>query len=92
MSDDPKDEKDDMTPQQREAIQKAWTILTEWFERVLLVVDYDVDEANGKQAQCHEGYWHGGALSAVGMCEYGKDRILGSGTSSKSKEPEDDDD
>jgi hypothetical protein len=75
----PDEEQDSMTQAQRDAICKAYTSLTEHFPRVLLVVDYDLDDGNGKEEDAHEGYWRGGALAAIGMCEFAKDRILHSG-------------
>lgn len=82
------DETDPMSPAQRQAAQKAWDILTEHFDRVLLVVDWEIEEQSpeGKAQDAHEGFWAGGSLSAVGMAEYAKDRILNSGT--KYHEPE----
>lgn len=70
---------DPLTKPQREAVQKAWDILTEHFDRVLLVVDSEVYEPDGKREDAHEGFWHGGSLSAVGMAEFAKHRILNSG-------------
>jgi len=74
-------ENDDMTSAQREAICRAYGILTEHFERVVLVVDYDVDPARsgGENMDGHEGYWYGGSMAAIGLCEFAKDRILNSG-------------
>lgn len=83
--------KDDMTTGQREALEKAWNLLTEFFERCLVVVDYDVDEPGKKPQQAHEGFWHGGALSGIGMAEFAKDRIMRSGSSEKSNEPDEPD-
>lgn len=76
---DSESEPDSMTQAQRDALCKAYTSLTEHFPRVLLVVDYDLDDGNGKEENVHEGYWSGGALCGIGMCEYAKDRILHSG-------------
>lgn len=72
-------ESDPMTPAQRVAIQKAWDILTEHFERVLVVADWDCEGDDGEQANAHEGWWHGGALAGVGLAEFAKDRMLKSG-------------
>ena len=79
--------KDEMNPAQRQALCKAWDLLTEHFDRVLLVTDWEVEGENGARQDAHEGNWHGGSLSAVGMAEFAKDRILGSGK--KSNEPTD---
>lgn len=79
MSDKPKDEP--MNQAQLDAIQKAWDILTEHFDRVLLVADWECDtpDEDGQNSDGHCCYWHGGALSAVGMAQYGANRILQSG-------------
>lgn len=75
-----------MTPAQKESLQKAWDLLTEHFDRVLLVADWEV-EGDLRQS-AHVGYWHGGALAAVGMAEFAKDRVL-SGGRVQNEEPED---
>lgn len=69
------DDNDLMTPAQRETIQKAYTMLGEQFEHVLIVVDYETSEG-GETFNAHEGYWHGGALTAVGLAEFAKHKIL----------------
>jgi hypothetical protein len=79
-------EPDPMTPAQREAIQKAWDVLTEHFDHVLLVADWELKNESGDLADAHEGWWHGGSMAALGMCEFAKDRILHSGKSAS--EPE----
>lgn len=78
--------KDDMTPAQWAAVCKAWDILSEHFEHALLVVDWDVEGTDGKQCNAHEGYWSGGALTAVGMALFAQERIMRS--SEKTNEPE----
>ena len=60
-----------MTPAQDEALKKAWDLLSEHFEHVLLVVDFEVVSGDA-----HECWWHGGALTAIGMAEFAKDRLL----------------
>lgn len=64
---------------QNEAIQSAYTILSEHFEHALIVVDSSIDLKNGHQADAHEGWWYGGSMAALGLAEYAKDRILRSG-------------
>lgn len=76
---------DSKTPAQQQALEKAWDLLCEHFERVLLVVDFEI-EHNGKLADQHSGFWHGGALAAIGAAEYAKQRILES--NEKNNEPE----
>jgi hypothetical protein len=72
---------DPMTPQQREAIQKAWSTLTEWFDGVLLVVDWETGQHNedGKMEDAREGYWHGGSMRAIGLSRFAEKRIIDSG-------------
>lgn len=77
--------KDDMSPAQRQAVEKAWDLLTEHFDRVCLVVDYDVDTGKIRE-QAQAGFWHGGSLAAIGMAEYMKDRILHCVRPAKSRE------
>lgn len=75
-----------MSAAQREAIQKAWDILTEHFERVVVVADWDCQDEDDTETTAHEGWWHGGSMPAIGLCEFAKDRILHSGK--KQQEPE----
>lgn len=82
-------EADPMSPAQREAMQKAWDLLTEHFERVLLVIDFEVEGEDGKRQDAHQGFWHGGALASVGMAEYAKDRIMS--CRERDNEPDDED-
>jgi len=69
---------DTMTEVQRAAIRKAWDILCEHFDRVLLVVDFEI-EHEGRLTDEHLGYWHGGSMSAIGMAEFARKQVLGSG-------------
>lgn len=75
-----------MTAAQQDAIKKAWDLLSEHFERCLLVVDWDIDAPNGESETAHTGYWHGGSIAAVGLAEFAKQRLLNSGTSTR-REP-----
>ena len=77
---------DAFTPAQREAVEKAWDLLTEHFDRVLLIVDYETRDAHGN-CDAHEGFWHGGSLAALGMCEYARDRILNTGRKLRENPP-----
>ena len=72
---------DTMTPAQRESCQKAWVLLSEHFDNVLLVLNWELpdNDANGQLQESHEGYWHGGAVTAIGLAEFAKTRILESG-------------
>lgn len=80
---------DPMTDSQRQALQKAWDILTEHFDHVLVVADWESDDHKGNRCNAHEGWWHGGSIPAIGLAEFAKDRILHSGT--KFNEPKDED-
>jgi hypothetical protein len=75
-----------MTAPQRQALQKAWDILTEHFDHVLVVADWESDDEHGERCNAHEGWWYGGSIPAIGLAEFAKDRILKSGT--KYNEPE----
>ena len=77
---------DPMTQAQRDSICKAWNTLTEHFDAVLLVVDWETQDDACKLADMHEGFWHGGALVAVGLAEFAKSRVMSSGE--KVNEPE----
>lgn len=70
---------DPMSPAQRDAICKAWSLLGEHFEQVLLVVNWECDGDQGEVEEAHEGYWHGGAMANLGMAHFAADRILHSG-------------
>lgn len=67
--------KAEMTEAQDAAIKKAWDILTEHFDRVLVVVDFELSEC---KADAHECWWHGGSLSSVGMAMFAQTTILNS--------------
>lgn len=64
---------DDLTPAQEEALKKAWDILGEHFDRVLLVVDTETPQG---QQDAHAVFWQGGALPAIGMASYAHQRLL----------------
>jgi hypothetical protein len=72
---------DPMTKAQREAVCKAWDLLTEHFEGSLLVVDWETDQRdeNGTAQDARVGYWHGGSMRAIGLAVFAKDRVLNSG-------------
>lgn len=74
------EEKDLMTPAQREAVCKAYSLLGEHFRSSVLMVDFDVDDNDGGDA--HAVYWAGGSVAALGLCEFAKDRILHTGKGS----------
>lgn len=74
------EEKDLMTPAQREAVRKAYALLGEHFRSSVLMVDFDIEDDDGSTA--HVAYWAGGSMAALGLCEFAKDRILHSGKGS----------
>lgn len=73
------DTPDPMSKPQRESLQKAWDILTEHFDHVLLVIDFECPDEEGGTANAHEGYWHGGSMAAIGLAEFAKARLMRSG-------------
>lgn len=68
----------DLTKSQEEALERAWSILTEHFDRALLVVDSDVDNRDGRNTDDSSCLWHGGYMSAIGMAHYALNRITNS--------------
>ena len=85
MSDDTTDS---MTSAQRQAICKAWDILSEHFDGVLLVADWELSEKDedGKNQDAREGWWHGGSMRAIGLARFAERRIMYSGK--RFQEPE----
>lgn len=77
-----------MTDAQRQAICKAWDILTEHFDGVLLVADWETNEIDehGRAQDAREGYWHGGSMRAIGLARFAERRIMDSGR--RFQEPE----
>jgi hypothetical protein len=78
------DDQDLMTRAQRDAIERAYELLGEHFESVLLVVNYELDGEAAEEA--HEGYWSGGSMTALGLAEFARNKILNSGKNAN-KEP-----
>jgi len=68
-----------MNPSQLNAMETAYALLSEHFERVLIVVDYEKVGQDGRLEDHREGFWHGGLMAALGLSEYAKARILESG-------------
>jgi len=79
---------DDMTPAQRDAIRKAFSLLGEHFEHVLIALDWETEDEKGDRCNAHTCYWHGGAMACLGLAEFGKDRILHCGVLPFPQEPE----
>ena len=81
-------EQDPMTKAQRDAVCKAWDLLTEHFDGVLVVADWELDEKDedGKNQDAREGFWHGGSMRAIGLARFAESRIMESGK--RFQEPE----
>lgn len=68
-----------MSQPQRSAICKAYDSLGEHFDSVLIVVNFDTNTGDdGSIEEAHEGYWTGGAMTAIGLAEFAKTRIMAS--------------
>jgi hypothetical protein len=63
----------DLTPAQMGALDKAWDMLEEHFDHVLLLIDTEAPEGEDRVFQC--GY-HGGITAAIGLCERAKIQIV----------------
>lgn len=74
-------EPDIMTKAQRDAVCKAYELLGEHFDQSVIVINFITSDEKGKMAEAHEGFWTGGSMAAMGLCEFAKDRILHSGRS-----------
>jgi hypothetical protein len=74
-----------ITAAQREALDKAWDLLSEHFDRILLITDCEVTNAEGGEENETHGFWHGGYLAALGCAEHAKHMI--SNSRSASNEP-----
>ena len=61
-----------MNTSQTEKLEQAWDILTEHFDRVLLVVDHETPD----RTDTSKVYWHGGYMSAIGMARYCEAMII----------------
>jgi len=79
--------KDDMSPAQREAVQKAYQILGEHFDCSLIVVSFEMVDDQNEQANAHVCYWHGGFMPALGLATYCHDRMLHGTPETKELEP-----
>jgi 2-hydroxy-3-keto-5-methylthiopentenyl-1-phosphate phosphatase len=69
------EENDSMTQAQRDAICKAYSILGEHFDEILIAVNYEIN-VDDKIQEAHEAYWKGGAITAIGLAEWAKDRLI----------------
>lgn len=63
-------------PAQEDALKKAYTLLGEHFDYALISIstDYEADMTGRTCAQ--EVVWKGGYISAIGLAEYAKHKIL----------------
>jgi hypothetical protein len=62
-----------LTGAQNEAINKAWELLREHFEAVIIA--YDTEAVTGTD-RCQSWNYHGGLLRAIGLAEYVKHEAL----------------
>jgi len=60
------------TPSQDDAVKKAWDLISEHFDRALLVVDVECEDGDDG----HQVFWHGGFLAGLGAAEYAKHHLL----------------
>lgn len=63
----------DLTQAQIEARDRAWEMLREHFDCVILA--YDTEVAEGAD-RCFEANYHGGITAAIGLCERAKLRMM----------------
>ena len=62
-----------ITPAQEEARDKAWDMLKEHFENVIIAYDTEVSEGTDR---FFEFNWWGSPSMAIGLCERSKLRML----------------
>jgi hypothetical protein len=71
--DDREEQGNELTKAQEEALCKAWDLLKEHFDAVLLTYDTEVPEGTDRAFAC---YYAGGISTCVGMAERAKFRML----------------
>ncbi len=62
------------TQAQKEALTKAWDLITEHFDRAVLLINTDKLSDDQETTTCY--YWRGGVLSAIGLMEVAKQRLM----------------
>lgn len=72
MSDVPDSE---LSPAQLEALRRAWDVLTEHFENVLIVAATQAP-GDGEAATVTRFAWYGGYHAAIGMAESAKRYVM----------------
>jgi hypothetical protein len=78
-TDGPEDDDSGLTPVQVQIRDKAWEMLNEHFDGVILVFDTEVNEGTDRAFQCN---YHGGITVALGLCERAKKDLLNRGLTS----------
>jgi hypothetical protein len=82
-------ETDLMSPDQNDAIEKAYQLLGEHFDSIVIAVNFDY-EAKGVGSEISQEaravYWKGGAMTALGLCQFTTHRIL-NGPQQQESEP-----
>lgn len=66
----------DFNEAQEKVLQAAVERLGEHFDRVVVIVDTTNESATG-ESDATQISWHGGFISAIGLLEYGKERLMG---------------
>jgi hypothetical protein len=69
MSDEPEEDDAGLTQAQVQARDKAWELMVEHFEGVVLIFDTEVNEGTDRAFACN---YHGGLTMGIGLCERGK--------------------
>lgn len=63
----------EITEAQADALEKAWDLLREHFDCV--VVTFDTEATSGTDRLFH-GYFHGGITNALGLCKRMENRLI----------------
>ena len=63
------------TPAQEEALRKAYDLLGEHFDRVVMIVDTEVDGQTSDPGDATDITWKGGFMAAMGMIHYAHARL-----------------
>lgn len=73
-----------MSDNQKDAIEKAYALLGEHFENVLICVNFEYSAVGGASQDLGEAqalYWKGGSMTALGLAAFAHERILTAGQS-----------
>lgn len=63
------------TQQQHEALEKAYSLLTEQFESVLIAVLANAHDGE-QETEVTKIYHYGGRVAALGLCRYTENQLL----------------